>query len=227
MKYYNYKSKNAFSSKSFYLAVAISILAIGGAIWSMWSSVDNETIENEPSSDISYYSPITENSSEAEVQGEASEPYEVESSSQEATSSEETSPVATSFAMPLKGDIAKSFSDSELKFSNTYKDMRYHEGIDLNCDQGSSVKSPGKGTVVAVINDSLLGVYIEIDHGNGIVSRCSGLNKNVLVSEGDIVNLGDKLGITDIVPSECVDAPHLHFELFKDGKSIDPLSIIK
>ncbi len=227
MKYYNYKPKNAFSSKGFYMAIAVSLLAIGGAIWSVWASVGNETAQTDPSSDISYYSPVTENSSQAEVQGDASEPYETESLQQAESEPEKTSPVAVSFAMPLNGDIAKSFSDSELKFSNTYKDMRYHEGIDINCDKGSAVKSCGSGTVVAVINDSLLGVYIEIDHGNGIVSRYCGLNKNVLVSEGDVVNLGDKLGITDIVPSECVDAPHLHFELFKDSKAVDPLSIIK
>jgi murein DD-endopeptidase MepM/ murein hydrolase activator NlpD len=227
MKYYNYKSKSPFSTKGFYLAVAISLLAIGGAIWSVWTSLGNETAQTDPSSDISYYTPITENSSETEVQGDASEPYEAPSSSVDVPSKEEPSPVATSFAMPLKGDIAKSFSDSELKFSNTYKDMRYHEGIDINCDKGSSVKACGSGTVVAVINDSLLGVYIEIDHGNGIVSRYSGLNKNVLVGEGDTVKLGEKIGITDIVPSECVDAPHLHFELFKDSKAVDPLSIIK
>ncbi len=229
MKYYNHKSKSAFSSKGFYLAVALSLLAVGGAVWSAWASVGGvNTAENDPSSDISsYYSEITENSSETEVQGDASEPYDAPVSSEETTSKVEASPVATSFAMPLKGDIAKSFSDSELKFSNTYKDMRYHEGLDINCDKGTSVKACGSGTVVAVINDSLLGVYIEIDHGNGIVSRYSGLNKNVSVSEGDIVKLGEKLGITDIVPSECVDAPHLHLEFFKDSKSIDPLSIIQ
>lgn len=230
MKYYNYKPKKAFSSKGFYLTVAVSLLAVGGAIWSAWASFgDNNTIENESGSEYSsYYSEIQENSSETEVQGGASEPYEAPSSSEAAPSKEEaSSPVATSFAMPLKGDIAKSFSDSELKFSNTYKDMRYHEGIDINCDKGTSVKACGDGTVVAVINDSLLGIYIEIDHGNGIVSRYCGLNKNVLVSEGDIVKLGEKLGITDIVPSECVDAPHLHLEIFKDSKSVDPLSIIK
>ena len=226
MKYYNYKPKKAFSSKGFYLAVAISLLAIGGAIWSVWTSIEGNTAEIKEEEYSSYYWENSDLSSETEVGGEANEPYDAPSSNEETPSSQESSPVATSFAMPLSGDIAKSFSDTELKFSNTYKDMRYHEGIDINCDKGSSVKACGSGTVVAVINDSLLGVYIEIDHGNGIVSRYCGLNKNVLVSEGDIVSLGEKLGITDIVPCECVDAPHLHFEVFKDSKSVDPLSIV-
>lgn len=223
MKYYN-QSKKTFASKGFYLTVAISLLAIGGAIWSAWDGFGgNSTAESEPNS---YYSAPEEISSEEQVQGDASEPYDTSSSAEEITQVQEVSPVATSFAMPLNGDIAKSFSDTELKFSNTYKDMRYHEGVDINCDKGSGVKACGDGTVVAVINDTLLGVYIEIDHGNGIVSRYCGLNKNVLVSEGDIVKLGEKIGITDIVPCECVDAPHLHFELFKDSKSVDPLSVI-
>ncbi len=232
MKYYNQKSSNFSKGKSFYFVLAISLLAIGGAIWSAWIGIkDTDTSELNQSSDISsYFSPHLDYSSETEVQGDASEPY----FSSEETSSEEPkeetveeAPVATSFAYPLNGDIGKSFSDSELKFSNTYKDMRYHEGIDINCDKGTSVKSCGNGTVVAVINDSLLGIYIEIDHGNGIVARYCGLNKNVLVSEGATVKLGEKLGTVDVVPSECVDAAHLHLEMFKDSKSIDPLSIIK
>ena len=231
MKYYNQKSAGFSKGKSFYFVLAICLFAIGGAIWSAWISVKSpETSELDNSSDItSNYSSETPYSSETEVQGDASELYysSEEISSVEESTEEEVSPVATTFAYPLNGDIGKSFSDSELKFSNTYKDMRYHEGIDINCDKGTSVKACGNGTVVAVINDALLGIYIEIDHGNGVVARYCGLNKNVLVSEGDTVKLGEKLGSVDVVPSECVDAAHLHLEIFKDSKSIDPLSIIE
>ena len=230
MKYYNQKSAGLSKSKSFYFVLAICLLAIGGAVWSAWLSAnDTKTSQLNESSDInSYYSPQLDYSSETEVQGDASEPYySSEETSSVEEKEEETLPVATTFAYPLKGDIGKSFSDSELKFSNTYKDMRYHEGIDITCDKGTSVKACGNGKVVAVINDSLLGIYIEIDHGNSIVARYCGLNKNVSVSEGDIVKLGQKLGTVDVVPSECVDAAHLHLEFFKDSKSIDPLSVIE
>lgn len=231
MKYYNQKSAGFSKGKSFYFVVCLCLLAIGGAVWSAWSGVKGpETSELNNSSDItSYYSPETDTSSDAQVQGDASELYysSEETSSTEEKTEEQELPVATTFAFPLNGDIGKSFSDSELKFSNTYKDMRYHEGVDITCDKGTSVKSCGNGTVVAVINDSLLGIYIEIDHGNSLVARYCGLSKNVLVSEGDTVTLGQKLGTVDLVPSECVDAAHLHLEMFKDSKSIDPLSVIE
>lgn len=234
MKYYETKISNVFKGKSFYLIIALCLIAIGVASWMAFDSIEDDTptpsdfgtAQNTPSEDSPTQSTPEDTDNVKDVEGAASELY----GSSDQAESEESEPIepstsAVNFILPLNGNVAKHFSDDELVYSNTYKDMRLHTGIDIVGKVGDTVKSSGNGIVVAIIDDAKLGKYVEVDHGNATVARYCGLDK-VSVAEGDIVTAGAKLGTLGTVTDECLDETHLHLEFYKDEISVDPLSII-
>lgn len=228
MKYKEKKSSKFFEGKGFYLVLSGCLIAVGIASWSAYSGINND----EPNPDPAPSYTASENEPEpddAPVGTETtSEPYSSleESQYEEPSTPPVTEIVADKFNIALNGNITKNFSATELVYSETFRDMRLHTGIDISGELGTEVRSCGKGYVVAVINDALLGNYVEIDHGNGVVARYCGLDQNISVQEGDTVSLGTKLGTLGAIPSECSDKSHLHLEFFKDEIPVDPMSFI-
>ena len=55
----------------------------------------------------------------------------------------------------------------------------------------------------------------------------AGLNKSVAVEENEIVKSGTNLGPLGTVNNECLDAPHLHLEFYKNGEPVDPLEYLE
>lgn len=229
MKITKEKINNFFSGKGFYLVLAVSMLAVGIASFIAFLEYNDTT---DPVLELSSkpLSTSSEQSSSDILAGtDTKEPYSsAEESSSEAVSSEEEIAldiIADSFIVP-KGSLLKEFSSEELIYSKTYKDMRTHAAIDILAEKDSSVLSMGKGIVTAVNLDSELGTTVEIDHGNGIIAYYCGLNETLNVSEGVPVTEETVIGTLGEIPGECEDEPHLHLEVFKDGKPIDPLSLI-
>lgn len=97
-----------------------------------------------------------------------------------------------------------------------------HDGLDLIAPQGAKVHAAAAGRVVGVIRSKKgLGNIVEIDHGNGYVTRYALLG-DVTAVKGRMVQLGQVIGTVGI--STSVSAPHLHFEVLKDGKVVDPVN---
>jgi peptidoglycan hydrolase-like protein with peptidoglycan-binding domain len=104
-----------------------------------------------------------------------------------------------------------------------------HPGVDLAADQ-EQIKSPADGTVVdAEIRDDACGGTISVQHGGGFKSRyCHA--KDINVTKGQVIKTGDVLGVS----GGKIDDPghgrstgrHLHFELYKDGKLVNPMDYI-
>ena len=225
------------NGKGFYIALGICMIAIGV---SAWVAVDKATTPPADLLSSNTAQTVSENntSAEAEVNKEQSDiPDEREETTSktesEAINTESTveapdeEPVANYFVFPVVGEVIKKFSNSELQYSVTFNDMRLHKGIDIKADEGTSVKSAGDGKVTAVTNDPQLGYLVEIDHGNGITAVYAGLNKAVAVKENEVVKSGTNLGPLGTVNNECLDAPHLHFELYKNGDAVDPLEYLE
>ena len=140
---------------------------------------------------------------------------------------EAASPAATYFISPVLGNIIKGYSDSELQYSMTYRDMRLHKGVDIAADVGTPVTAAGDGTVIAVYKDVFEGRVVEIDHGNKIIVRYCGLNSAPCVKEGDRVDSSTQIGTIDNIPGESVEEHHLHVEFIKDGKFVSPEDYIQ
>ena len=101
----------------------------------------------------------------------------------------------------------------------------HHTGVDYPVAVGTDVRASAPGTVtrVADLGNTSYGKYIYVQHGNGIQTRYAHLSKfNVKV--GDIVDTGDILGQSGSTGRSS--GPHLHFEVRKNGKAIDPKEFI-
>lgn len=95
----------------------------------------------------------------------------------------------------------------------------FHHGVDIAGKNGSNVVAVASGIVTFADDKNGYGYLIEIDHGEGYVTRY-GHNKEILIKTGDLVKQSDviaKMGSTG-----RSTGPHVHFEVLKNGKKINP-----
>ena len=100
----------------------------------------------------------------------------------------------------------------------------FHEGIDFPADVGTPIDAAASGKVVAAEVHPAYGKMIEIDHGNGLVTRyahCSAL----LVKEGDLVVRGQLIGRVGNTGRST--GPHLHFEVRLNGVPQNPARFLQ
>jgi murein DD-endopeptidase MepM/ murein hydrolase activator NlpD len=102
------------------------------------------------------------------------------------------------------------------------KIRKFHYGMDFTATRGTPIYASGDGVVKrADSRSSGYGRHIRIDHGYGYVSLYAHLYKynvrrNQKVKRGDIIGFVGSSGRSQ--------APHLHYEIFKDGRRINPLN---
>ncbi|MBG6130114.1 murein DD-endopeptidase MepM/ murein hydrolase activator NlpD [Aquimarina sp. EL_43] len=100
------------------------------------------------------------------------------------------------------------------------KARKFHYGMDFSANTGTPVYASGTGVVTrADANSSGYGKHIRIDHGFNYVSLYAHLSK-YNVEKGQKVNRGDVIGYVGSTGRSV--APHLHYEIFKDGERINP-----
>jgi murein DD-endopeptidase MepM/ murein hydrolase activator NlpD len=99
----------------------------------------------------------------------------------------------------------------------------FHNGIDIAASTGTGVYSYASGTVISVGQDNTLGIFVAVDHGNGLVTRYLHLSK-ASVSKGDKVSTGDRIG--SVGNTGYSTGPHLHFEVIKNGSYQNPWNYI-
>lgn len=104
------------------------------------------------------------------------------------------------------------------------KKPAFHSGMDFRAAYGSAVRATAPGTVIRAGWAGGYGRMVEIDNGNGITTRFGHLSK-ILVARGDKVGTGDLLGKSG--SSGRSTGPHLHYEIRKDGKPINPAKFLK
>ena len=214
-----------------YVIIGLCLLLIGGASWfALRTANDTETEPEISSSKSEYSTPSTSyNQSVMEPPFVSSEPVADTVSDQPYSSETETTPEkqpeVTVFSMPVQGEILKKHSDTELQFSATYSDMRLHTGVDISCKKGTSVSACSDGKVLSIELKTTNGNVVTIDHGNGITVKYASLD-DLKVKTGDDVKAGDIIGKVGTVPAECEDSEHLHLEVLKNGKNVEPLKAL-
>lgn len=105
-----------------------------------------------------------------------------------------------------------------------YRWGRQHEGIDIARPSGFTIKSADNGVVVAAGWDGTYGNRVIVDHKNGYKTTYAHLS-SISVKVGDVVPQGSKLGIMGSTGRST--GTHLHFEVAKNGVTINPLSVLK
>ena len=127
-----------------------------------------------------------------------------------------------SYRMPIKGDVAKTYSGDELVYCATMCDWRVHQGIDINGTLGSEVYAAADGVVVDFIEDVLFGYTAIIRQADESMLYYCGLTSEPMVTKGLEVHAGDVIGHLGVVPCEAEEPPHLHLALMKDGAFVNP-----
>ena len=100
---------------------------------------------------------------------------------------------------------------------------RPHEGIDVTAPMGAPIVAPASGTVTKVAKESGYGNVLEIDHGNGIVTRYAHCSR-IDVKQGQRVTRGQT--IAAVGSTGLSTGPHLHYEIHVNGKVVDPLTYV-
>ncbi len=99
-----------------------------------------------------------------------------------------------------------------------------HAGIDFRATTGTPVRSAGSGTVTKAGWNGGYGRMVEVDHGHGFTTRYAHMSR-VSVKKGQQVDTSTVLG--EVGSSGRSTGPHLHYEVRRDGKPIDPLRFLK
>ncbi|TMH02063.1 MAG: M23 family metallopeptidase [Betaproteobacteria bacterium] len=100
----------------------------------------------------------------------------------------------------------------------------FHEGIDFPAEVGTPIEAAASGKVVYAEVHPAYGKMLEIDHGNGLVTRyahCSSLS----VKEGDLVVRGQRVGTVGSTGRST--GPHLHFEVRLNGAPQNPARFLQ
>lgn len=102
--------------------------------------------------------------------------------------------------------------------------FRLHTGVDLIAKQGDPIKAAASGIVTMSQDLGNYGEMVEVDHGDGWKTRYGHMSKRLAivpakVAAGQVIGLVGNTGRSD--------GPHLHFEIFHNGKIVDPERFMK
>ncbi|MGB5554507.1 MAG: M23 family metallopeptidase [Flavobacteriaceae bacterium] len=102
------------------------------------------------------------------------------------------------------------------------KARKMHWGMDFTAPKGTPIYASGDGTITRADNNSSgYGKHIRIDHGYGYLSLYGHLSQ-YNVKQGQKVKRGDLIGFVGSTGRS--EAPHLHYEVWKDDNRIDPIN---
>lgn len=100
----------------------------------------------------------------------------------------------------------------------------WHKGIDLAAKEGTEVIAVAAGVVTWAGKRYGYGNLVEVNHGKGYVTRY-GHSKEVLVKVGDTVEKGQ--AIATVGSTGRSTGPHVHFEVWFNGKTVDPMKYVQ
>ncbi len=121
-----------------------------------------------------------------------------------------------------KEDLSRMASGYGWRSDPFTKARKQHNGMDFTASSGTPIYATGNGKVKRADNTaSGFGEHIEIDHGYGYITIYAHLSK-YNVKRGQIVNRGDLIGFVGNTGRSV--GPHLHYEVHKNGRPINPIN---
>ena len=122
-------------------------------------------------------------------------------------------PVANGFISSYFGERADPFDGLEA----------FHKGVDFAGSPGSPVTAVAAGVVTWAGERTGYGKLIEINHGDGFTTRYAH-NERTLVTVGQTVKRGESIALMGSTGRST--GPHVHFEVLRNGRQVDPLSFV-
>lgn len=123
--------------------------------------------------------------------------------------------------MPTAGWLSSAFSRS--RFHPILHYARPHDGIDVAAPMGAPIVAPAAGVVIQVTVENGYGNVLEIDHGNGIMTKYAHCSR-IDVKVGQHVKRGQL--IANVGNTGLSTGPHLHYEIHVHGKAVNPLTFV-
>ena len=123
------------------------------------------------------------------------------------------------FKIPVIGTVTSRYGKRE----ETEVISANHQGIDIGANEGTPIYAAMEGTVTVSSEEGEYGKHIDITNGD-VLTRYAHCSK-LLVKEGDKVKQGQK--IAEVGSTGNSTGPHLHFEIRRNNRTINPESILK
>ncbi len=243
MKKVNFKRSKlsqALAGKGFYVALSLSLVAIGVAAAIAYDrTIDNLT--DDPLAQVSDTSTSSNEWGYSDDSQNVNKPQPGISKESTTTTTATTTTTTQTTAkpvnlpvrnnnlrvMPIIGEIVNGYSGGELVKSKTLGSWKTHDGVDIAGNIGDHVKAITDGTVTSIKEDALWGICIVIAHDDGVESHYCNLGAGVTVKVDQDVEAGDVIGVIgDSAEIEIAEVPHLHFAIKQNGKWIDPIVFI-
>ncbi|MBM3304396.1 MAG: M23 family metallopeptidase [Candidatus Aminicenantes bacterium] len=127
---------------------------------------------------------------------------------------------STPSVLPAAGWLSSRFGHRTDPFTGTWT---MHWGVDISTNVGNPIVSTADGIVIKVQYDKYLGNSVTISHGNGFTTVYGHMSK-FAVKAGKKVKRGEVIGY--IGKTGKAAGPHVHYEVWKDGKKVDPSNYI-
>ncbi len=210
------KKKGMSKERKFYLFTAIgcavtlvAIILVAVLIPSQ-NSVDDPTL-NKPSSSV-----------EQSVEDESGDPNDQDSSG----SNEPVVNTPEGMMMPV--ETVAIINDFGFYHNKTLNNYYEHKGVDFTAEVGTEVLAVDDGVVESIYRDDVLtGTEITVDHGDGVKTVYRFITVDEDLTVGASVKRGDVIGtVAEATGEEYKDGAHLHFEIKKDGKQVDPATYL-
>jgi murein DD-endopeptidase MepM/ murein hydrolase activator NlpD len=99
-----------------------------------------------------------------------------------------------------------------------------HPGVDIAVPSGTYVRAAGAAVVSEAAEDEVYGLFVVLDHGNGY-RTVYGHASALMVTVGDSVRGNEVIALSGSTGRST--APHLHFEVLRDGEPLDPLTVVR
>ena len=238
------RSRGFFAAKGFYIALALSLAAVGAAAYFVFFTVPamtapatdtadadtaatGETVETVDTATI----PAPQESTPVMPEGEPQEAAPVVgtvgisvSAAEQTQPMEEIEPQVPMLRVaPLEGETVAAFSATQLQYNKTLADWRMHDGVDIAAEEGTHVLAASSGIVESVGKDDMMGVRVILSHADGYETCYANLGEEVFVNEGEYVSAGQAVGTVGTSSlAEAAEGAHLHFGVRCGGVAVDP-----
>ena len=215
MRTFFLKLKHFFKRNIYPITVSVcTVLILGIVSVSAYNSI--KYIEEVPSQNIETSKPVPEDSVVDTGTGDVEE--EKPEVIKPTVSSE---PII--FMLPFENaTVSKQYTDNSLLYDNTTKLWCTHQALDFSCSEGEQVFAIYAGIIEKIENSMMNGTTIYLKVSDELTVVYKGLSSNLKVYEGEKVEKGKVIGTVTSFLAEKADGVHLHLELLKNNKLIDP-----
>ncbi|MBS5787126.1 MAG: M23 family metallopeptidase [Clostridioides difficile] len=224
--------KKLLEKDGFYLSlfVCVCLIAVGG-VWFTNSNVDklasnNEKLENSNKDNEIH---LIENNKNDKVPTATDSKQNLENAKQKDDKNVSKAENKTSKLSYLGTEILRGYSEKEPTYSKTLDVWEIHKALDVSSEKGSEVKSLTNGVVEDVFSSDKYGYSVKVkDEDKGIVVVYSNLDKDTKVVKDQKIEEGQVMGkVGDSSRAESEDGTHVHLEVYKNDKLIDPSELLK